>query len=197
MKIRTRLVFVGLGVALIGLTSCPALAVTVAYQTTGSFSPGQSNITFGCLGCTTDGGIAYSGLDSVAPGSPATDALGYFYVVNGNYTVPNNVNFDLTITETMPSSGSKMMSGILSGTISTSNGGGLSLAFNQTSVTIGTETFEVASKDPFAIRNHGYTELDANIFTTSNAPEPAFYLLTGTAFASLLAMAIRRHRRSS
>lgn len=196
MTIRTRLVSAGLRLALALFAAGSASAVTVEYQTTGSFSPGQSNITFGCLGCTTSGGIAYSGSDWVTPSSPATDALGYFYVVNGDYT-PSHAVFHLTITETAPSSGSKMMSGILSGTISPNDGGGLSLSFNQSSVTIGTETFELTSKNPFAIRNHGYTELDANIFTTSNAPEPAFYFLTGTAFACLLAMAIRRHRRAA
>jgi hypothetical protein len=175
----------GLGIA--ALASTPALAVTVEYSTSGSFSPSQwPAITF----------HGYSGSDTVTPTLPAYDTLGTFRVRSRNYTA-DSVPFDLTITETSPSSGTGDFTGTLTGTITHGNGGGLSITFDQTAVTIGTETYELQGASPFAIANHGRTSLNAEILTTvGDAPEPTFYLLTGTAFAGLLAMAIRRRRQT-
>jgi len=47
----------------------------------------------------------------------------------------------------------------------------------------------------FQINNYGPTELDAEIFTASNVPEPRFYTLTGSGFVGLLAVAICRRRQ--
>ena len=199
MRLRNQIP-IALGLLMSALASGPASAVTVAYETQGSFSPAQSPIlTFGCEldpACFSDGHVAYSDSDTVAPGMPANDTLGWFHVLNRNYTTPAPpADFVLTITEAMPSKGSDALQAQLSGTISRGNGGGLFLTFPKLAVTIGTETYQltgVNGTNTFAIRNHGPTELDAIITTTSTAPEPTCYLLTGS---GLMAMAMRRRKQ--
>ncbi|MBV8068477.1 MAG: hypothetical protein JO270_01130 [Acidobacteriaceae bacterium] len=196
MKLRAQSIPIAIGLVIAALAAVPASAVTVSYQTSGYFSPSQSYITFGCYSCSKDGLTAYSSSDWVEPGVPANDKLGWFNVVNGTHRITSPINFSLTVTETEPTNGSNTFTGSLSGSIRSGNGGGLLLHFNQVAVTIGTETYELTGTNPFSINNHGPTELDAEIFTTSNAPEPSLYMLTGSGFVGLLVMAIRRRKQT-
>lgn len=187
LKLSTHKLSLALGVGILALASSPAFAVTVEYATSGSFIPQQSAISF----------EGYSGTDTVTAGSPAYDSLGTFYVRNMDYRA-ESVPFDLTIAESSPSSGIGNFTGTLTGTITRRDGGGLFLTFNQSAITIGTETYELQGSNPFSIANHGGTTLNAEILTTvGDAPEPTFYALTGTAFAGLLFMAIRRRRQQT
>src|SRR5579875_211862 len=97
-----RAVGVALGTFL--LAGAPALATTVKYSTTGTFSSTGNNVISGEGVTLTFNNLNNSGNDT----PPTTDQLGSFSVSDPNgsdFTMPDGETFTLDISQTLPTAG--------------------------------------------------------------------------------------------
>jgi hypothetical protein len=201
----------------------PALAVDVTYGTTGSFN-GGGNVYTGANGLTITYGNTVG--NSVSDPYPTNASFGTFTVADptpGNSDVVNT-NFSLTITQTLPLSGTETVTDTFAGTISAtlvggqprgnsnvvltftsgSGDGGLPVLTNDPidgasaySFSLGGVIYYIDKVTPIEPQttNGGVSTINGAI-DASAVPEPTFYGLTGMGFAGLLAMAIRRRRQN-
>lgn len=209
--------------AVAALAISPALAVEVTYNTTGSFG-GGSNVYTGANGLTITYGNTVG--NSVNDPYPTNASFGTFTVVDptpGNSDVVNT-HFSLTLTQTSPLSGTETITDTFAGTISATFVGGeprgnsnLLLTFSggsgdggspvlttdpldgarAYSFSLGSVIYYIDAVTPIEPQttNGGLSTINGAI-DASAVPEPTFYGLTGTGFAGLLSMAIRRRRQN-
>lgn len=191
-----------LGVALGGLllTAAPAMATTVQYSTTGTFSSTGTNVISGGDVTLTFNAVNNSGKDT----PPTTDELGSFTVADPNgagFTMPDGETFVLMINQTLPgagdgSFGDSAITGTIANLLGPGNGktGDYVLTFDQTSVTIYGVTYTLEDLGQNGLASNqldigtSRTTIEAAI---SDAPEPVSLALMGGGLC-LLALARRR-----
>jgi hypothetical protein len=156
-----------------------AFASTVTYSTSGVFSgPDETGNTLVKGGAT----ISYtpSGVQTVD--APTGINIGQINVTGGVGSFAGD-SFTLTISQTIPSSGSSTTSASISGNVaSTSNG--IILSFTPTTFSIGEVVYNLQSSQYFLVApntNNGVTTLQANVV----APEPASLGLIGASLVGL------------
>jgi hypothetical protein len=176
------------------LAAAPALAMTVKYSTTGTFSSTGNNVISGGDVTLTFHNVNNSGNDT----PPTTDELGSFSVSDPNgadFTMPDGETFTLDISQTLPSSGNGSFGdSIITGTIANAKGkgngktGDYVLTFDQTSVTINGITYTLENLGQNGL---GPNQLDIGTSNTTveaaitGAPEPVSSALLGGGFALL------------
>jgi hypothetical protein len=160
-----------------------AFADSVTYTTAGTFtSNGTNSITVG--GAT----ITYEGVMSPETvNAPTFTNVGTFVITGGTGTFSDA--FTLTISETVPTSGSQAVSSPISGEI-TSNSSGIELSFTPSTFSIGEATWMLYStplNNPSV--DGGDTTVQAFV---SVAPEPGSLGLVGAALVGIGAAFRRR-----
>jgi len=191
-------------------TSCAA-----PYTCTGNTLDGPSGLVVTFTGDTNN--LVQVENDPSNPG-PSNAGFGTFSVVGPTAGSTDNLagtRFSLNIVQTQPSTGNETVIDTLTGKITTSNSKVVVTFQAQGSGTGGTP---VATTDPnsgvnavsFAFGGTTYWVDDVTSINPSTAgtstvngaidstvPEPAFFTLTGTGFAGLIVMAIRRRRQQA
>jgi len=186
------------------LAGVPALATTVKYSTTGTFSDlGTSTDSYAVSG--GDVTLKFVAVNNSGDDTPPTlDKLGTFSVSDPNgagMTMPSDETFTLVITQTLPSAGDGSFgASTITGTIANAKGAGNGktgdyiLTFDQTSVDINGITYTLQDLGGEGLASN---QLDIGTSTTtveaaiSDAPEPASAVLIGGGIA-LLGIARRR-----
>jgi len=179
----------------------PALATTVAYSTAGIFSTTGTNVLTGS-GTSSLTFTGNSSGDTINPPSSTTDLLGTFSVNVGTGSITGSGKFTLTLTQTLPNSGTgTAVTTDISGTLARDplGNGNIDLTFSTpTSFTVGGITYslnDLQSGDVLVLGATS-TQLEATI-SGSPVPEPSFYALTGVGFVGLLGMAVRRKQQAA
>jgi hypothetical protein len=139
-------------------------------------------------------------------------------VVPAGTTLTAGGNFTLAITQTIPSAGTGSITDVFSGSVTNTAGatsgslgitfGGPNIGYNPSTSTLGCvvgvggcieytyitiDGVEYGVQTNNALATNGFYTLPG--FVDPIVPEPTFYWLTGTGFAGLLFMAIRRRRQ--
>jgi hypothetical protein len=227
MKISSALRLIGSVAVLAGVTLTPAFAVDVIYSTTGQFT---SCIGAVANGCDTTAVVYPNNLTITFTGTAASppanvEVPDVSYAPFGTFTVTGPTaghtdavlaDFNLTVMQTAPSSGTELVVDTVRGNIRIANSqvtvtfnsgsgdggtaattidpisGASALSFN-----FGGTTYWVDTVTPIHPQTAGGTPGTSiiNGAIDSTVPEPAFYALTGMGFASLLGIAIRRRRQ--
>jgi uncharacterized protein (TIGR03437 family) len=183
--------------------------LNVSYSTSGTFdvnSQTGSTITLQNGNLTIQ--VAYTGTTQTNLGIPDTTApFGYFTVTaenSGKANLPASGTFDLTITQTVPSSGNGVFTSDVSGSIKLGTSNDLTIQFNSSSnpITLGDISYTLPSSvlltsPPNTTGASTTTNLTANISDPPvAAPEPSSLITVAIGTAMMLGYACRRCRRT-
>lgn len=171
-------------------------AAEVDFSTTGAFYVNgvQQSLAF----------LSFTGLTTTV-NTPSNTGLGNFQTGNNGLpqTIPDNTTFTLTVSQTVPSTGTNSDSATITGTLQSADQSSIKISFDAQSqnFTIGAVTYEL---DPFyrivppdPSNNNGVTslqgfiEFNPNILTS--VPEPGAMMLLGCGLIGLGALSkVRR-----
>lgn len=157
------------------LCAASAFATEVQYSTSGLFTSTGANTT-------TEGGatITFKG-NSADVSAPTFSSLGTFEVTDGTNTLGSfSDTFTLTITQTLPDSGTGTSSTTVSGQI-TGNSSGIELVFSPNTVVMADGISYIFSPDNYGLNNPSDVNGDTTIEAFIPAPEPASMGLLGGA----------------
>jgi hypothetical protein len=166
-----------------------AFATPVTYSTSATLSgPDLSGSSLANGGAT----ITFTDQASTGVNAPTNISLGFFTVSGGTGTFSGD-SILLTITQTVPSSGSASSSSTISGAV-TSTSNGIDVTFSPTTVHIGSATYNLLA-NYFLVApntNGGVTSVEANVAVPTTAPEPASLALIGSSLIGIGAVLRRR-----
>jgi hypothetical protein len=161
--------------ALLFLSSTVLMADTIDYGTSGLFTGSATLITFGSGPDTST--ISFDGVGSSSVTAPSYISLGSFKtsstgngaMLSGNYT------FDLTVTQSFPTSGSGTLdSTVLDGTLSETSSG-IAVDFTTSNIVINGVTYSLVN-NPIALvppSTGGVSTIEAYVTPAPvSAPEP-------------------------
>jgi hypothetical protein len=194
----------------------PAFAVDVTYNTVGTFGSSGTNVLHGAGGLSITYGDLTNAVVNPPVLTPTTASFGQFTAsgLTGSDVITDT--FSLAVTQSVPApGGTETLTDTFNGTIQTSfsnvtlnfnagTGGGGVAVLDSDPI-----THQAAFRFTFGNVEYWVDEVTGIVPSTTNGgvstiqgaievlPEPAFYGLTGTGFAGLLLMALRRRSQAS
>lgn len=195
-----------IGAATLGLASAPAVAQSVTFSTSGSFSGGSCGLS----SCSFGGYLlTWTGVTNASGVLPNDVVLGDFSMTCGwiacsGGNILAGSTFMLTISQSGPTPGS----GSISGSLGWNSSSGLSWAPGQGSVTIGGVTYALDESStgctsgnaqciPIASGSSFGSQRLSNLtddVASTTTPEPATVALMATGLVGLIPIARRRRR---